>query len=318
MFALEMAWGTDVIWEGSMFTSCFTDMLSMFETSEKEKQTFREKIPADCFPRLFSWASARNSPNTRLHTQTCMYKHEHTRMYFPATKNTFLLHLKKQKLGKKGMLWGRLLRTFFRVDAVWLATVPETHWKFILGTWTEERDRTKEESWFYNGCIIFGHYKIVKNLYGWICSLFHVQETQFSPQNQGSTVIPVWFSGKTDVKCHSSRSCVYFILLQPRGQLSRVDCFLASNIVLMVRLGFHMEHSVTSWSLLVSWWCLKFFWSLSFLKEICRQRTLNCFVLLNLKSWSHLDLKTTDVTISAKKKIGMRYDQCNDYNNKNN
>lgn len=178
MFALEMAWGTDVIWEGSMFTSCFTDMLNMFETSGKEKQTFQEKIPADCFPRLFFWASARNSPNTRLRTQTCMYKHEHTRIYFPATKNSFLLHLKKQKLGKKGMLWGR----FLRVDAVWLATVPETHWKFILGTWTEERNRTEEESWFYNGYIIFCHYKIVKNLYGWICSLFPMQETQLSPQ----------------------------------------------------------------------------------------------------------------------------------------
>lgn len=281
MFALEMAWGTDVIWEGSMFTSCFTDMLNMFETSGKEKQTFQEKIPADCFPRLFFWASARNSPNTRLRTQTCMYKHEHTCIYFPATKNSFLLHLKKQKLGKKGMLWGR----FLRVDAVWLATVPETHWKFILGTWTEERNRTKEESWFFNGYIIFCHYKIVKNLYGWICSLFPMQETQLSPQNQGSTVIPVWFSGKTDVKCHSSRSCVYFILLQPHGQLSRVVCFLASNIVLIVHLGFHMEHGVTSWSLLVSRWCLKFFWSLFLFwgKFIDKE----CWIALCCWIWNH-------------------------------
>lgn len=133
--------------------------------------------------------------------------------------------------------------------------------------------------------------------------------SQFSPQNQGSTVIPVWFSGKTDVKCHSSRSCVYFILLQPRGQLSRVVHFLSSNIVLIVHLGFHMEHSVTSFFfffLPVCWylddvWFFFFLVSLSFLREIYTQRMLNCFVLWNLKSWPHLGLKTTGETISAKK-----------------
>lgn len=97
--------------------------------------------------------------------------------------------------------------------------------------------------------------------------------SQFSPQNQGSTVIPVWFSGKTDVKCHSSRSCVYFILLQPRGQLSRVVHFLSSNIVLIVHLGFHMEHSVTSFFffLPVCWYLddvwFFFFFGLSFFSE---------------------------------------------------
>lgn len=104
MFALEMAWGTDVIWDSSMFASCFTDMLSMFETSEKEKQTFQKKVPANCFSRLLSWASARSSTNTRLYTQTCMHKHERACMHIyiyiswrtralnrPASKNVFEL-----------------------------------------------------------------------------------------------------------------------------------------------------------------------------------------------------------------------------------
>lgn len=147
--------------------------------------------------------------------------------------------------------------------------------------------------------------------------------SQFSPQNQGSTVIPVWFSGKTDVKCHSSRSCVYFILLQPRGQLSRVVHFLSSNIVLIVHLGFHMEHSVTSFFfffLPVCWylddvWFFFFFWSLFLFwgKFIHKE----CWIALCCGIWNHgpIWVWKQQVKQFQQRRIGMKHDPCDDYNN---
>ena len=63
-------------------------MLSMFETSEKEKQTFQKKVPASthCFPRVHPWAPARNSTNraahTHAHEHACAHIHMHAHIYF--------------------------------------------------------------------------------------------------------------------------------------------------------------------------------------------------------------------------------------------
>lgn len=86
MFALEIAWGTDVIWDGTMFTSCFADMPSMFETSEKEKQTFQKKVPASTLctsPRLCLWAPARICSSRAAHMHVkCKHTHAHVHLYF--------------------------------------------------------------------------------------------------------------------------------------------------------------------------------------------------------------------------------------------
>lgn len=102
------------------------------KTNISEENTCR-MFPQTVFLGISQKLLKHKTAHINMHVQTWT----HTHVFSSDKKNSFLLHLKKQKLGKKEILWGRLLRTFFRVDAVWVATVPETHWKFTLGTWME-------------------------------------------------------------------------------------------------------------------------------------------------------------------------------------